>query len=799
MKSNIDELIENSKSSETLQIEDVKITDKNWLEIANLSHLKYLYLHRIKNSEIPEKLKNLKLLEAIAISGDKITKIPAFILELPKLTSASLNDTKITDFSSLKKLSSLTHLYLSNCNLDKIPDEIFYLKSLKTLRFRRNNITHIPNKIVGLTNLRELDLYDNLLSEIPYEIAQLRNLFFPRLFSNPLSALQFGYIFSSKNNKYDFDKLQNTIPKLFDIKNNLNRNFIFIKNNDNYAFIEFFRDIEEIYRSYKLLRQREFNRNETTGLLIHIFGDQKTQSNFLNIIRHTISKWIETQNIFYTSFNKKKEKQKEDEINCMRFFYYNPYPIKAKIKGREFIIDFEQLLKFKSLEKNTYFDEEYDREIPVFDLLKYIGAENETIKTKWNGTEYITDIEIKNFKIFSQINCEFSKDVNVLIGRNGLGKTSFLQALTLSLLSVSNRDKSNEFEKHISFNNPKSDLTIYWGNEYRKVFVFKNEIKHENYIDIPQKLILAYGVNLNTDKKLSHTEIVEELIKGSLLSYSTKSIFNDYSTDFFDPLIILERLFLEKKGKQNKVIDSIINLIKNTINNYLSLFSEPEKISIQGDFANYYYRDLNNNKLQTENLSEGYKDFILQITDIVIRIVAARRTIFEKKQSTISEKLFNSVKGIVIIDEFDRHLHPNLQRKFLHQLKKDFQNIQFVLSTHNIFSLQSAEGYTALILNIKNNQLKVTKKQITKGLSLESVYNEYFDGNNTIFSYQVEYLLTIFKKHIDKQRKQVLNNQEQKEFKKVADELISCGERTKGIVSREIRQLERLTGKSITI
>ncbi len=438
-------------------------------------------------------------------------------------------------------------------------------------------------------------------------------------------------------------------------------------------------------------------------------------------------------------------------------------------------------------------------EIPVDDLIKFVGAEKEKLNKKWIGEQYITSIRIENFKIFSHINCKFSKDVNILIGRNGLGKTSFLQALTLSLLSVSNIDKSNGFEKHISFNNPKSDLTIYWGDEYRKVFIFKNEIKHENYIDIPQKIILAYGVNLNTDKKLSHTEIIEELIKGNLLSYSTKSIFNDFSTDFFDPLIILERLFLEKKGKQNKVIDSIINLIKSTINNYLSLFSEPEKINIHGDFANYYYIDLNNNKLQTENLSEGYKDFILQITDIVIRTIAARKTVFKNKKLIISEKLFNTVKGVIIIDEFDRHLHPDLQRKFLHQLKKDFQNIQFVLSTHNLFSLQSAEGYTALILNTENNKLKITTKLITKGLSLESVYNEYFDGNNTIFSYQVENLLTIFKKHIDKQRKQVLNNQEQKEFKKVTDELIGCGERTKGIVGREIRQLERLTGKSITI
>ncbi len=800
MQTYIDRQIENSKSSKELSIVNVKISDKDWLAIAQLTHLKQLFLNNIESFEIPEELKNLKQLEEIVIFGDNILKIPIFVLELPKLKSLDLQ-TRITDFSFLKHLKNLTYLGLSYCDLYKIPDAVFYLKNLEILEFISNEIKIIPNRIVELTSLKELNLNYNSISEIPAEIAFLENLYFPKHFNNPLKALQFGYLFSNKTNKFDFDKLLHIIPVLFGINNNSNRNFCYIKNNDNYAFVEIVSNFLDNYWSSKLIRDafEIYKDKNPIGILIHVFGNCKTQSNFLNIIRSTINKWIENQNIVYTSLNIKSDEKKENNINCTRFFYYNTCNIQTKLKREIFDIDFEKLLKYKSLEKNTYFHEEYGEEIPVLDLLKYIGAEHETIKTKWNGSLYITNIEINNFKIFSDISCEFSKDINILIGHNGLGKSSFLQALTLSLLSVSNVDKSNEFEKYISFNNAKSDITTYWGDEYRNVFIFKNEIKHGNYLDIPQKLILAYGVNLNTNKEISHTEITNELINGNLISYSTKSIFNEFSTNFFDPIIILERLFLEKRGRENKLIDSIINLIKNTINNYLSLFSEFQKISVQGDFADYYYNDLNNNKLQTGNLSEGYKDFVLQITDIIVRVIASRNNIFENKNLTISETLFNTVRGVIIIDEFDRHLHPDVQRKFLFQLRKDFKNIQFILSTHNILSLQSAEGYTALIINTKNKKLEITKKSITRGLSIESIYNGYFEGNNAIFSNHVEDLLAVFKKYIDKQRKQILNKEEQDKFKNATNELISYGERTKGIVYREIRQLERLTRKSIKI
>ena len=821
MDSYFKDLIKKAKLSKKLEINDVKILDKNWTEIVNLQGLKHLYLHRIKNSKLPDELSNLKQLESFAVSGENISEFPSFILQLPKLTSLTVHHTQITNFSTIKNLTNLTslnlhntiikdfsffknlvklsNLDLSNCELEKIPNEVFYLENLEVLKLSGNNITEIPNDIIKLINLCDLNLSYNDLKNIPREIYQLESLTkFPKIGNNPLNTLKFGYFILSETYQDNFWYLIHTIPNLFDIENDLKRNFFLIKDKNNYCFIKMFTNYHEIFSLHRFLKHNEIeNELPTFRLLIHVFGKRETQTSFLNKIRKTINKWVESQGIVYTSLQRRN--RKENKLNCMRFFHYNPFFKTTEKKNREFVIDFEQLLEYKSLEKNTYFDEVYNREIAVYDLLKYIGAENETIKTKWNGTQHITNFEIKNFKIFSDISCKFSQNVNILIGKNGLGKTSFLQALTLSLLSVSNVDKSKEFEKYISFNTAKSDLTIYWGTEYREVYIFRNEIKHSNFVDSPQKLILSYGVNLNTNEKLPHTDIVEQLINGNLLPYSTKSMFSDFSTDFYDPLIILERLFLEKKGRPNKLIDNIINRIKNTINEYLNLFSEPEKIKLQGNYADYYYEDLNNNKLQTINLSEGYKDFILQITDIVVRIIAARNSIFGNKKTSISDKLFKEVKGIIIIDEFDRHLHPNLQRRFLQQLRNDFQDIQFILSTHNIFSLQSAEGYTALILSTENNKLKIREKPIKSGLSIKSIYNMYFEGDNNFFGYETEKLFVAFYELIVKVKREEATEVELTKFKKITNQLYEKDEEVQIIISRELRQMERQTGKTFEL
>ncbi|MEG0579917.1 MAG: AAA family ATPase, partial [Niameybacter sp.] len=47
--------------------------------------------------------------------------------------------------------------------------------------------------------------------------------------------------------------------------------------------------------------------------------------------------------------------------------------------------------------------------------------------------------------------------------------------------------------------------------------------------------------------------------------------------------------------------------------------------------------------------------------------------------------------GIVLIDEIDLHLHPEWQRKVVGDFKRVFPEVQFVVTTHSPFIIQSLE------------------------------------------------------------------------------------------------------------
>ena len=80
------------------------------------------------------------------------------------------------------------------------------------------------------------------------------------------------------------------------------------------------------------------------------------------------------------------------------------------------------------------------------------------------------------------------------------------------------------------------------------------------------------------------------------------------------------------------------------------------------------------------------------VLDMIIRM--------EKKTNRSFD--FN-VPGIVLVDEIETHLHIELQKTILELLTTIFSNIQFIVSTHSPFILNSISD--AVIYDLENNIL----------------------------------------------------------------------------------------------
>ncbi|RYG99667.1 MAG: hypothetical protein EON58_03060 [Alphaproteobacteria bacterium] len=124
-------------------------------------------------------------------------------------------------------------------------------------------------------------------------------------------------------------------------------------------------------------------------------------------------------------------------------------------------------------------------------------------------------------------------------------------------------------------------------------------------------------------------------------------------------------------------------------------------------------------------LSDGYRGFIAWVTDLVYQIVSVLPDAKTRRNPKITD-----VRGVVLVDEIDLHLHPIWQRTVVPTLSKAFPNIQFLLTTHSPIiaaSLERANIFVAEKDSEMGRRVEPGHESIF-GLSADQVLaSSYFD------------------------------------------------------------------------
>ena len=101
--------------------------------------------------------------------------------------------------------------------------------------------------------------------------------------------------------------------------------------------------------------------------------------------------------------------------------------------------------------------------------------------------------------------------------------------------------------------------------------------------------------------------------------------------------------------------------------------------------------DEESNLLPLSLHSDGVHYFTEMVAELAYRCIVLNG--FKK------DKAIDEATGIVMIDELDLHLHPKWQRHVVGDLKTAFPNIQFVVTTHSPFIVQSLKSEELIILD----------------------------------------------------------------------------------------------------
>ena len=379
---------------------------------------------------------------------------------------------------------------------------------------------------------------------------------------------------------------------------------------------------------------------------------------------------------------------------------------------------------------------------------------------------YLKSLELHNFRCFEDVKIDFHKNLTVIIGENGSGKSSIMEGIAIALSSMfvkmdglSSRkiDKSQARLKAYEVGSTKDVQEQYpvIVKATASVLTQSNnkEIEWSRSIDSSSgqtkygdaNKIISLGVDYQKALREGDTQICLPIIAyygtGRLWDYHRNK-----QTDVF-----------EKSNRLNGYIDCVdgtanVKLMMNwfmkmTIQKYqnqeMGLGNIPELEAVYSAMEECYSRItgyknikmqysiitkeleiayINKNgyamRIPINQLSDGYKSMISLVADIAYRMAVLNPQFLGN--------ICKNTDGVVLIDEVDLHLHPAWQQRVIGDLMAIFPKVQFIVSTHAPSVINTVERESIRIL--KNKNVKAAPIE-TYGKDANSVLKAIMDAD----------------------------------------------------------------------
>lgn len=321
--------------------------------------------------------------------------------------------------------------------------------------------------------------------------------------------------------------------------------------------------------------------------------------------------------------------------------------------------------------------------------------------------QYITNIKVNSLYHLHDFNipCGQAGSPHLLItGKNGSGKTVLLNAIA-SYLNLIKEDKEMQFshfreyrENWIKHLNSATDEQERLSAKNRIEYLDKeiNELfgQVELSFNDTAGLIEAYQQEqfiitfYEADRSKSKSNITEPQsptkprykIKGDVKQTATDQFLN-----FLADLKIQEAL--ARNEQQTADADDIHRWFIG-FEQLLQHIYQDEQLTLSFDYRDYSFRiNTEGKSFKFTETSDGFSAVLDIVIDLILKM---------QPQGRLAHNY--TKKGIVLIDEIETHLHLELQRIIMPLLTQIFPNIQFIVTTHSPFVLNSMNNAIAFDL-----------------------------------------------------------------------------------------------------
>ena len=340
----------------------------------------------------------------------------------------------------------------------------------------------------------------------------------------------------------------------------------------------------------------------------------------------------------------------------------------------------------------------------------------------------IQSVNLTNFRRFDNLEIDFHPEMTVIVSRNGQGKTSVLDAITVALGTfvgafdmgkaqhINKRDariarmreaQEGEAQYPVVINarflygpelptlklfvtrelsGPKSKTTIRDAHDLTEYGSHLQSMVRRQTLD-PLPLVSYYGAgrlwkaHKNMERKqvlsLSRTMGYEDCLSSSSAfvqcqQWMAKATFAH----------LQEKESGEAEGSVPSMGDRLF-AIQEAVNHVLAEAGWTDfRYSIAHEELTMFEPTIG--RLPVSQLSDGVRAMVSMVTDIAFRCV--------RLNGYLGRQAARETQGIVLIDEVDIHLHPAWQQNVLRALREAFPRLQFIVTTHSPQVLTSVDA-----------------------------------------------------------------------------------------------------------
>lgn len=353
----------------------------------------------------------------------------------------------------------------------------------------------------------------------------------------------------------------------------------------------------------------------------------------------------------------------------------------------------------------------------------------------------IRELHIQNFRRFEDLKVTFEDDLTVLVARNGQGKSSILDAITVLLgpfVGAFDLGRSKGFapadaRQELYQDTKTFRMSAHWPIRVEGTVAFPftdtNELSHilqdhqiarqlssykgsttvgeaaclrrygqvlqDNINHVADNIlpILVYYGNgrlWKTNKNLSRKKILSENRSiGYEDCFSSSSNYLQVQQWIAkatllklqqeDPLLVPHSVMIASRLKAiQQAVDSVL---KDEGWSRFGYYLGMEELAM-------FHNDLG--LLPVSQLSDGIRGVVALVADLAFRCV--------RLNSFYGQFAPEESNGIVLIDEIEQHLHPGWQQRILPALRDAFPEIQFIVTTHSPEVLSTVNSQQIRIL-----------------------------------------------------------------------------------------------------